>query len=60
MFERATGKTKRMRRILFGEKGRCLLVPLDQGANGVAMGRKIWQSEDPEAVVRSIKGTIFG
>ncbi len=33
---------------------------IEAGACGVAMGRKIWQADDPEAVVRGIKGTIFG
>lgn len=32
MFERENGKTRRLRRILTGEKGRCLMVPLDHGA----------------------------
>jgi DhnA family fructose-bisphosphate aldolase class Ia len=32
MFEQENGKTRRMRRILAGEKGRCLMVPLDHGA----------------------------
>ncbi len=29
MFERENGKTRRLRRILSGEKGRCLMVPMD-------------------------------
>jgi fructose-bisphosphate aldolase / 2-amino-3,7-dideoxy-D-threo-hept-6-ulosonate synthase len=32
MFEQENGKTRRMRRILKGDKGRCLMVPLDHGA----------------------------
>jgi DhnA family fructose-bisphosphate aldolase class Ia len=33
---------------------------LAAGAAGVAIGRRVWQSEDPEAVTRQIHGIMFG
>lgn len=50
MFERENGKTRRMRRILTGDKGRCLLVPLDHGA---WLGPKKGL-DDPRGIVRKV------
>jgi fructose-bisphosphate aldolase/2-amino-3,7-dideoxy-D-threo-hept-6-ulosonate synthase len=33
---------------------------LDAGAAGVAIGRRVWQSEDPESTVRQIHHVLFG
>ena len=33
---------------------------VEAGAAGVAIGRRIWQSEDPESTVRQIRHVLFG
>jgi DhnA family fructose-bisphosphate aldolase class Ia len=32
---------------------------MEAGAAGVAIGRRVWQSEDPEALVRQIHNILF-
>jgi len=32
---------------------------IEAGAAGVAIGRRVWQSDDPEALVRKIHNTLF-
>jgi len=33
---------------------------LQAGAAGVAIGRRVWQSDDPEATTRAIHSVMFG
>ncbi len=33
---------------------------LQAGAAGVAIGRRVWQSDDPQATTRSIHDVMFG
>jgi DhnA family fructose-bisphosphate aldolase class Ia len=44
-----------------GDDGTLQLVRevTEAGAAGVAIGRRVWQSEDPEALVRQIHATLF-
>lgn len=53
MFEQENGKTRRMRRILTGDKGHCLMVPLDHGA---WLGPKKGLDDPRGTVTKVLKG----
>jgi DhnA family fructose-bisphosphate aldolase class Ia len=44
-----------------GEEGTIQMVrdAVDAGAAGVAIGRRVWQAEDPQKMVRAIHGVLF-